>query len=95
MAIWRRSVAALFATFALHAHAGEPRRVVLDVPGMTCSLCPVAVKKALERVPGVIEAKADYATRSAEAKYDPDRTSPEGLAKAVTAAGYQATVRAK
>jgi mercuric ion binding protein len=95
MAIWRPSVVALVAALALHAHAGEPQRVVLDVPGMYCSLCPVTVKKALERVPGVIEAKADFATRSAEAKYDPDKASPEGLAKAVTAAGYQATVRAK
>jgi len=95
MAIWRPSVVALVAALVLYAHAGEPQRVVLDVPGMYCSLCPVTVKKALERVPGVIEAKADFATKSAQVKYDPDKVAPEGLAKAVTAAGYQATVRAK
>lgn len=95
MAIWRPSVVALAASLALHAHAGEPRRVVLDVPAMYCSLCPITVKKALDRVPGVIEAKADLATRSAEAKYDPDKVSPEALAKAVTDAGYAATVRTK
>lgn len=95
MAIWRPSVVALGAAFALCAHAGEPRSVVLDVPGMYCSLCPVTVKKALERVPGVIEAKADLATRSAEARYDPDKVSPPALAKAVTEAGFAATVRAK
>lgn len=78
---------------ALSAVAAEPKRVVLDVPGMNCSLCPISVKKALERVPGVLEAKADLATRSAEAKYDPDKTSPEMLLKAVGDAGYPATVK--
>lgn len=78
---------------ALSAAAAEPARVVLDVPGMNCSLCPISVKKALDRVPGVLEAKADLATKSAEAKYDPDKVSPEALAKAVTNAGYPATVK--
>ena len=51
------------------------------------------MKKALERVPGVLEAKADLATKSAEAKYDPEKVSPETLARAVTKAGYPATPR--
>lgn len=84
---------ALAAALALTAHAGEPKRVVLDVPGMNCSLCPISVKKALERVPGVLDAKADLATKSAEAIFDPDRASPEALAKAVTNAGYPASIR--
>jgi mercuric ion binding protein len=83
----------LAVTFALTAHSGEPKRVVLDIPGMNCSLCPISVKKVLERVPGVLEAKADLATRSAEATFDPDRASPEALAKAVTNAGYPASIR--
>ena len=86
-------VSALASALALTAHAGEPKRVVLDVPGMNCSLCPISVKKALEKVPGVLEAKADLATQRAEATYDPDRVSPETLAKAVTNAGYPASVR--
>lgn len=86
-------VSILAAALALTAHAGEPKRVVLDVPGMSCALCPISVKKAFERVPGVLEAKADLATKSAEATYDPDRTTPEALAKAVTNAGYPASIR--
>ena len=78
---------------AAPAFAAEPRTVVLQVEGMTCSLCPVTVRKALERVPGVLNAKADYAARRAEAKYDPDRTSPEALAAAVSNAGFTATVK--
>jgi len=86
-------VSALAAALAFTAHAGEPKRVVLDVPGMNCSLCPISVRKALERVPGVLDARADLATKSAEAIFDPDRASPEALAKAVTNAGYPASIR--
>ena len=89
------SVSLLAAALALPAHAGEPKRVVLDVPGMNCALCPISVKKALERTPGVLEAKADLATKSAEAKYDPDKTSPEALARAVANVGYPATVKSE
>jgi mercuric ion binding protein len=81
------------AVLATAASAAEPKRVVLDVPSMNCSLCPISVKKALERVPGVLDAKADLATGRAEATYDPDRVSPETLAKAVTNAGYPASIR--
>ena len=87
------SASVLVALLAFTVHAGEPKRVVLDVPGMNCSLCPISVKKALERVPGVFEAKADLATRSAEATFDPDRATPEALARAVTNAGYPASIR--
>ncbi len=85
-------VSTLAAALALAAHAGEAKRVVLDVPGMNCSLCPISVRKALERVPGVLDAKADLAAKRAEATYDPDRVSPETLAKAVTDAGYPASI---
>lgn len=88
-----RLFSASLLVIALAAGAAEPQRVVLDVPGMNCSLCPISVKKALERVPGVTAAKADLATKSAEAIYDPDKVSPEALARAVTNAGYPATLR--
>lgn len=78
---------------ALVAGAAEPQQVVLDVPSMNCSLCPISVKKALERVPGVVEAKADLATKSASARFDPEKVSAEALARAVSEAGYPATVR--
>ena len=72
--------------------AGEPKRVVLDVPSMNCSLCPLTVRKVLERVPGVIEARASYEAKRAEVTYDPDKVSPAALAKVVSEAGYPASV---
>ena len=92
MAISRPS-GLLLAGLAAHAFASEPRIAQLAVPSMDCSLCPITVRKALERVPGVLEAKADLKSKSAQAKYDPDKVSPEALARAVSDAGFPATVK--
>ena len=86
------AISTLAAIGLVSAHAGEPKHVVLDVPSMNCALCPLTVRKALERVPGVIEAHATYKPKHAEVTYDPDRVSPEALAKALGDAGYPATV---
>jgi len=88
---WRTSLL-LLAVVAHTAIAAEPQRVVLDVPSMNCSLCPLTVRTALERVPGVITARATYEPKRAEVTYDPDKVSPEALAKAVGDAGYPATI---
>lgn len=88
---WRTSLL-VFAIAVLPAVAGELKRAVLDVPSMNCSLCPLTVRKALERVPGVIEAHATYEPKRAEVLYDPDKVTPEALAKALGDAGYPATM---
>jgi mercuric ion binding protein len=53
------------------------------------------VRKALERVPGVIEAKADNKSKRAEVKYDPDKVSADALAAALGKSSFPATVRAQ
>jgi mercuric ion binding protein len=75
------------------ASAAEPARVILDVPSMNCSLCPIAVTRVLRRQPGVREASASLETKSAVVVFDPERTSAERLARAVSSAGYPATPR--
>jgi periplasmic mercuric ion binding protein len=75
------------------ALAAEPKSVVLHVEGMTCSLCPVTVRKALERVPGVVEARVDLKAKEAQAKYDPAKAAPEQLARAVSDSGFPAKVK--
>ena len=77
------------------ANAGGLARVTLDVPGMDCALCPITVAKALKRVPGVLEVRAELSTKSAEVRYDPDRVSPAQLERAVSDAGYPAKVHGK
>jgi mercuric ion binding protein len=92
---WLKRLIALCLLPAATALAADPKSATLDVPSMFCSLCQISVRKALERVPGVIEAKADNNLKQAEVKYDPEKISPDALAAALTKAGFPATVRTK
>lgn len=75
------------------SYAAEAQTVILDVPGMTCRFCPITIRKALQKVPGVIEAKADYESKTATVTYDPDKTNIEALTAATANAGYKSTPR--
>lgn len=74
------------------ALAGPPQTVVLDVQNMTCPVCPITVKKALQKVPGVADAKIDFDRKTATVTFDPDQANPVALVKATTDAGYPSTV---
>ena len=67
--------------------------VTLDVPGMTCSSCPITVKKALKKVDGVQQVTASFEKREAVVTFDDQKTSAEKLSLASTNAGYPATVK--
>jgi mercuric ion binding protein len=73
--------------------AGTLQTVTLEVKNMTCAVCPITVKKALERVPGVTDAKVDFDKKTASVSFDPDKASPADLAKATADAGYPSSVR--
>ena len=64
---------------------------MLDVENMTCPVCPITVKKALEKVPGVTDAKVDFEQKTATVCFDPDKASTATLVKATTDAGYPST----
>lgn len=82
-------VSALTTTGAI---AGGPSTATLDVTKMDCAVCPITVRKALEKVPGVESAKVDVKTRKAVVTFDPTRTSPSVLTKATANAGFPSTV---
>lgn len=75
-------------TGPLTALAANPQTVVLDVKNMTCELCPITVKSALGKVPGVADTKIDLATMTATVKFDPDKANVAALVKATTNAGF-------
>lgn len=75
------------------AFAGTPRTITLDVQNMTCAACPITVKRALERVPGVSDVKVDLKRKIATVYVDLDRTSTVKLTKATTDAGFPSTVK--
>lgn len=70
------------------------QQATFSVEGMTCGSCNVAVKVAAEKVEGVTEAAASHADKRAWVSFDPTRTTPETIARALTEAGYRATPEA-
>jgi mercuric ion binding protein len=67
--------------------------VTLSIPTMNCPVCPITVKKALIKVPGVSQAEVSLEKRLAIVTYDDARTSVEVLTRATRNAGYPSTPR--
>jgi len=86
-------IAAAGALLMNGALAAPAQTIALDVKNMYCDLCPITVRKSLERVPGVAEAKVDFAQKTATVKFDPDKATAAALVKATTDAGFPSAVR--
>lgn len=67
--------------------------VTLSVPGMTCSACPITVKKAISKVDGVSKVDVTFETREAVVTFDDAKTSVQKLTKATEDAGYPSSVK--
>ncbi len=78
---------------SLGAMAADTRTVTLDVTKMDCAVCPITVRKALEKVPGVGNAKVDFKTKRAVVAFDPAKTSTEALTRATADAGFPSSVQ--
>jgi mercuric ion binding protein len=89
----RKLLMAVLAAFPLAALAAAPQTITLDVKNMTCELCPLTVRKSLEKVSGVSAVKVDFDKKTATVTYDPDKAQPEALTKATTDAGYPSAVK--
>ena len=87
----RRLLCAVLLATPLGVFAAGPETVVLDVQNMTCELCPITVKKALDKTPGVASTKVDFDKKTATVKFDTDRANVAALIKATTNAGYPST----
>jgi mercuric ion binding protein len=71
------------------------RTVTLNVPTMTCPVCPITVRKALRAVPGVDKVDVEYAQKKVIVTYDDARTNVAALTKATANAGYQSSPAGK
>lgn len=72
--------------------AAGSRTVTLDVEKMDCAVCPITVREALKKVPGVESAKVDFKSKRAVVMFDPAKTAPEALTKATADAGSPSKV---
>jgi periplasmic mercuric ion binding protein len=89
----RKLLIAVLAALPLAVLATTPKTVTLDVKNMTCELCPITVKKSLERVSGVSTVKVDFDKKTTTVTYDSDKAQLEALTKATANAGYPSTAQ--
>jgi len=89
----RRLIAIFLLLMSSVAYAASSATVTLTVQNMTCAVCKITVKKALEKVPGVASAQVDFEKKTATVEFDPDKVTPATLTKATTDAGFPATVK--
>jgi mercuric ion binding protein len=78
---------ALIVVLSMSAWAAT-KTVTLNVPGMTCPTCPITVKKALNKVPGVSKVEISLEKKQAAVTFDDTKTDTKALVKATTDAGY-------
>lgn len=61
----------------------------LKISGMNCAACTIAIKRSVEKVPGVISVDIDFAGRRAKVE-TALKADPQAVLKAVDEAGYKA-----
>ncbi|MFV1969851.1 MAG: heavy metal translocating P-type ATPase [Acidimicrobiia bacterium] len=67
-----------------------PETLHVALEGMTCSSCVSSIERALNAVPGVIDARVNFASEEATIEVDPGSVGVDELITAVSGAGYGA-----
>ncbi len=88
----KRLVLVLSTVLAVFTLSIADQIFTIKVEGMTCKMCPIAIKKSLKQVKGVKKVKASLKTKLAIVVAD-DSVKPEELLKAIRRAGmYKGTI---
>lgn len=82
----------MMSTLPVHPAFAASRSVTLAISNMTCSACPITVKKALLNVQGVEKVTFNLDRREAAVTFNDKYTSVEALTKATENAGYPSHV---
>ena len=56
-------------------------------------MCNITIRKAMEKVDGVVKATVDYSNKTATVLFDPAKASTSDIALASTNIGYPATLK--
>lgn len=83
----------LFLFLSPLAAAAAERTITLTVQNMTCALCPITVRTAIEHVTGVKDVQVDFETKTAVVVFDDAQATPLDIAEASREAGYPAAVK--
>ncbi|MFL0802705.1 MAG: mercury resistance system periplasmic binding protein MerP [Agarilytica sp.] len=85
----------LLSLFGFNSVLAEEQQVELSLPTMNCAVCPITVKKALEKVEGVGFVEASYKTKLATVKFDDSVASIDSLISATTNAGFPSSLKSE
>ena len=88
-----RTLALLALLAAAPFASAKQQTVQLTVPTMDCATCPITIKTALSKVPGVTKVQVSYAKREAIIVYDDTRATVADLKKATEDVGYPAMLK--
>lgn len=83
-----KSFFAIALLFACASAAAAPQTATLSVPTMSCASCPITIKAALSKIPGVASVKSDLSKRQTTVTFDDSKTDVVALTKATAAAGF-------
>ena len=85
-------VATAITTFTMSPALAVSKTATLAVSNMTCSACPITVRKALFGVHGVEKVAINLDRREAAVTFDDAQTTVKALTKATEDAGYPSQV---
>lgn len=74
------------------APPNQQQTVTLNIENMSCAMCTVTIKKALQKVDGVQQVTVEYDSKTAVVTFDGIKTDSTALIKATTDAGYPGTL---
>ena len=78
----------LAASLWLSPGHASTQQATLSVPSMDCPTCPITIKKALLKVPGVSKASVSFDKKQALVTFDDATTNLTALTAATENAGY-------
>lgn len=69
--------------------------VVLSIPGMNCPVCPITIKKSLQKVDGVKAVDVNFESKLADVTFDDEVTDIKHLKQATANVGYPSQLLGK
>jgi len=64
--------------------------IIIDIKGMSCNHCKIAVEEELNKLDGIIKANVNLKNNNVEVEFDETKVNMEKLKQAIEEAGYEA-----
>jgi P-type Cu+ transporter len=63
-------------------------KIIINIAGMSCASCVLAIENALKSFKGVVDARVNYASEKATVEYDPQLADVAAIEKVIENTGY-------